>query len=188
MTGNAGPISTVKEIEEKQLDLYCAHKKILKDWLSIFQDRLKVRLYTREEITSNNIVEDFHNQIQSSKNLIGSFRTKEDANYAMSEKAMIVMAETNKYLPKWIKGGRNNSREWNTARDNIANIIRDLFSDYPEYELKQEELLLLANRYKESNDWLQSKFFQKKRVYGRKRKIILTSRKRPKKQQQLQAI
>ena len=162
MTGNAGPISTVKEIEEKQLDLYCAHKEILKDWLSIFQDRLKVRLYTREEITSNNIVEDFHNQIQSSKNLIGSFSTKEDANYAMSEKAMIVMAETNKYLPKWIKGGRNNSREWNTARDNIANIIRDLFSDYPEYELKQEELLLLANRYKESNDWLQSKFFPEK--------------------------
>ena len=60
------------------------------------------------------------------------------------------------------KRGRNNSREWNTARDNIANIIRDLFSDYPEYELKQEELLLLANRYKESNDWLQRKFFPEK--------------------------
>ena len=28
MTGNAGPISTVKEIEEKQLDLYCAQKNI----------------------------------------------------------------------------------------------------------------------------------------------------------------
>jgi hypothetical protein len=129
----------------------CNYKEIIERWQVVFNDAVKVRLFQKSSYHDGDLIKDFCHAtgIQANE----SFDFPPTKNETLSGEAIRILSKLNKEIPMQKK------KKLNPVRGNLNRFIIKHFSNFPKFLPAKEMTEAYASYYKDSDEWVRSKFF-----------------------------
>jgi hypothetical protein len=132
----------------------CDHQDLISRWEKVFPGKVKPRLFQSGDFEGGTLLSDFCAAMDLDPEISSTWPTPSSKNESLSWFAMKVMAKLNNSFPRFLSDGSLNKQ-----RGNILHFIKDLASDMPKYMPTEEMASDYANHFKDSNEWVRSRFF-----------------------------
>lgn len=130
----------------------CNHKALIKRFLSVFDVQTLIpKLFIREELENNSIINDFSTTIglNIADGMVVSSKKK---NYSLSKNEIFILSNINRFLPRYVGRTPNIIR-----RDFVRYLIKNVNSSNYQAHSKLKEQY--QKYYSASNEWVCEKFF-----------------------------
>lgn len=143
-----------KGLNLNHFSIYLNNLKIIKNWETVFNDNLNIKLFNRNEFIEGDLIKDFC--WESKIDLTSRFKIPDKLNETLNLDQMRYLKYLNQHIPFFINDKVNKKRR------NLTQFISKRFKSSNYFLPTLEEYELFKEHFAEDNNYIRKKYFPEK--------------------------
>ena len=135
-----------------------AYHKIVERWSIFGKDKLKIRIFDKQEFHSNDLLADFANTINF--NMTGLERVK-NQNISIDSATVEFLRLLNLYYPAMQDPWTHNTGHWSM----LSYIDTLAIKNHKAYHLNRSEARQILDQFREGNDWVAREYLGREKLF-----------------------